>query len=78
MNVSNKREKLIIENELKFMINQKSSFVNIFNYLNDNYDVIPYKNANMYYFYYDTPDQRLLNMGILYLIRYRPQISINI
>ena len=78
MNVSNKREKLIIENELKFMINQKSSFVNIFNYLNDNYDVIPYKNANMYYFYYDTPDQRLLNRGILYRIRYRPQISINI
>lgn len=81
MNMStkwNQREKLIIENELKFDISKKTDFKNIFDYLNSKYDIIPYKNAEMYDYYYDTADYALHQKGISYRIRYRPQISINI
>lgn len=68
----NYREKLIIENELKFDIVNKKDFIDIYNYLDSNYDIIPYKNAEMYDFYYDTADFALRQKGISYRIRYRP------
>ena len=74
----NIREKLIIENELKFEIAAKSDFKKIFEYLDDKYDVIPYKTANMYDYYYDTEDMLLTKNHIAFRIRYRPQLSINV
>lgn len=71
------REKLIIENELKFEIEKKESFKEIFDYLNENYIVTPYKNACMDDYYYDTENQDLAKAGISYRVRYRPQVSIN-
>lgn len=74
----NIREKMIIENELKFEITAKRDFQKIFKYLDEKYDVIPYKTANMYDYYYDTEDMVLTNNHIAFRIRYRPQISINV
>lgn len=71
------REKLIIENELKFEIEKKESFKEIFDYLNENYLVTPYKNACMDDYYYDTQNHDLAKAGISYRVRYRPQVSIN-
>ncbi|MBK1468382.1 CYTH domain-containing protein [Parvimonas parva] len=71
------REKLIIENELKYLLNNKSDFIEIMEFLELNYDVIPYKTAELYDVYYDTLDFRLKKLGISYRIRKRPQISIN-
>lgn len=43
--MENVRERLIIENELKFNIEAPSVFADIYGYLNNHYDVIPYRNA---------------------------------
>ncbi|AET62001.1 hypothetical protein HPL003_26435 [Paenibacillus terrae HPL-003] len=72
------REKLIIENELKFEISEKKMFKPIYDYLKESYVVVPYRNAHMYDFYYDTQDLDLSKAGITYRVRYRPQISINL
>ncbi|MED1014210.1 hypothetical protein [Bacillus mycoides] len=72
------REKLIIENELKFEISDKKSFKPIYDYLQQNYVIVPYKNLMVYDYYYDTENLDLSNAGITYRVRYRPQISINL
>ncbi|MST67545.1 CYTH domain-containing protein [Lachnospiraceae bacterium BSM-380-WT-5A] len=72
------REKIIIENEIKFEVQKKKDFMKIFNYLCSNYEVLPYKNALLYDYYFDTIDQKLANKNISYRIRFRPQPSINL
>ena len=76
--MQNVREKLIIENELKFEVDTPQKFRAIYEYLDEKYDLVPYRNALMYDYYYDTPDLDLRKAGISYRIRLRPQLSINL
>lgn len=62
----NIREKIIIENETKFDVKAKKDFMMIYQYLEDNFEVIPYKNALLYDYYYDTQDRILTKRDISY------------
>ena len=72
------REKLIVENELKFELNSKKDFLLILNFLKKEYRITIYKTAELYDMYYDTDTKLLAKSEVSYRIRRRPQISINV
>lgn len=70
------REMDTFENELKFIVNDKGGFAPIYEYLNEEYILIPYKKAVIYDYYYDY-QLKLLKSKTSYRIRYRPNASLN-